>query len=120
MSTKTTVKEPLKPLSKDEIDTKLAAIAAAIAAANTQAQTDLSAALGAERWGRLLKQSREQGIDAAQLTSLCGKLVRTRSEWHPRNAAAALQAACIGLLCALGSSPTDADTAAFEAALKSA
>lgn len=108
----TTIQEPLNPLSTPAIDTKLTALRAD----NAQAVKDLSAAFDPERWARIIQQAETQGLRVADIESLCGKMRRTRQEWHPRNPAAALEAAKIGLLLALGSSPTDADIQAFESA----
>lgn len=99
-------------LSKDEVDAKLAAIAKA----NSEAREAISKQLGDERWPKLRKQSITQGVTDEQLTALCGKMMRTRTEWHPGNPAAALHGACCGLLIALGSCPSTADVEAYEAA----
>lgn len=70
----------------------------------------------AERWQRLQAQARTQGIDEAQFTSLCGKMVRTRKEWtHLPSEAARHMAAFHGLLLALGSTPTAAEETALQA-----
>lgn len=102
-------------LSKEEVDVKLAAIAKA----NSEAREAISKQLGDERWSKLRKQSITQSVTDDQLTALCGKMMRTRTEWHPGNPAAALHGACNGLLIALGSCPTDGDVKAYEAAVAS-
>lgn len=89
----------------------------ALQADNAQATKDLSAHLGAERWERVIKQCERQGMRVSDIESLCGKMRRTRREWHPDNELAALQAAAIGLLIAIGSAPTDDEVKTFEAAL---
>jgi hypothetical protein len=95
------------------IDAKLAALHAD----NALATQDLSAQIGAERWERVIKQCEAQGMNVPQIESLCGKMRRTRREWHPNNEAAALASASIGLLIAIGSAPNDDDVKAFEATL---
>lgn len=106
----------MKALTKSELDKKLAAIAKE----NEAALNDISAHFGAERWTRLVEQALAQGLDHAQLLSLCGKMRRTRKEWHADNAQAALIAAAHGLLISLGSVPSKADEAALEAVLNPA
>ena len=90
---------------------------AAIRAEDAQAVQDLSAHIGAERWERVIKQCEAQGMAAFQIEVLCGKMRRTRKVWHPDNDLAALQAAAIGLLIAIGSAPTEDDVKTFEANL---
>jgi homoserine kinase len=104
---------PVKALSKEEVEAKLAAIAAA----NAAARETLSKQLGDERWGKLRAQAVTQGVTDENLTVLCGKMLRTRTEWHPDNTAAALHGACNGLLIELGSELSPADVAAYEGAL---
>ncbi len=70
----------------------------------------------ADRWKRLQTQALNQGVDAAQFTSLCGKMVRTRKEWNHLPLPARDRAAFHGLLITLGSTPTAADETAFETA----
>lgn len=86
---------------------------------NTAARAELEAHFGAERWQKLRAQSVNSGIADEHLTSLCGKMRRTRREWHPDNDRAALIAAAHGLLVTLGSVPSEADVAALQDALKS-
>lgn len=84
---------------------------------NAQAAREIAAHFGAERWEKIVKQCETQGLRVEDIDSLCGKMRRTRREWHPGNEAAALQDACNGLLCAIGSVPGAADEAALRAAL---
>jgi hypothetical protein len=103
---------PVNLVASDETAAKIAALRAE----NAQACKDLAAHLGAERWERIIKQCERQGIRASDIESLCGKMRRTRHEWHPNNATLALQAAAMGLVIEIGSSPSEADVQAFEAA----
>ena len=95
----------------------------AVAAKLTKLRKDNAAAvqtLGAhfgERWPKIIQCAERKGLDADQIASLAGKMVRTRQERHPKHAQAALLGAALGFLCALGLSPTEAETAAFDAAL---
>lgn len=101
-------------LSKDEIDAKLKAIAEE----NTAAQALLEKHFGAERWKKIQKQARTRGESEAGFLSLCGKMLRTRREWHPGKELAIQHAAAIGLLIAIGSQPSAEDVKAFEEACK--
>lgn len=96
----------------DETAAKLAALRAD----NAQACQDLAAHLGAERWELVIKQCEARRMSASDIEALCGKMRRTRHEWHPKNATLALQAAAMGLLMEIGSGPSEADVQAFEAA----
>jgi hypothetical protein len=110
MSKKT---NPTSPIPPPEIAAKLEALRAA----NAQAAQDLAAYFGAERWAKLIIKAQRQGMDAASIESLCGKMISTRREHHPRNAQAALIGAANGFICAIGGSPTAEDVSAFESAL---
>lgn len=83
-------------------------------AENKAAADALQQHFGAERWQRIQAMAWAAGVDDAQLRSLCGKMSRTRKEWHPQNAQAALHAAAIGLLITLGGHPSPQDVEAFE------
>lgn len=91
---------------------------ARLRADNSQAAADLAAHFGSERWAALVRQCEAQGLNAEGIAALCGKMRRTRREWHAGNDAAALQAACNGFLCAVGSVPKEADVKALAAALQ--
>lgn len=90
----------------------------ALRAENSQAAQELASAFGSERWAKLVRQCEGQGMNADDVASLCGKMRRTGREWHPGNDAAALQGACNGFLCAVGSVPTEDDVKAYDRALK--
>lgn len=106
---------PVTPVNLVTDDT--AAKLSALHADNAQATKDLAAHIGAERWERVIKQCEVQCLHVADIESLCGKMRRTRKEWHPDNELAALQAAAIGLLISIGSAPTADDVQRFEATL---
>lgn len=103
---------PAAPVVEDALVQKLAELRRSNAAA---VQT-LGAHFG-ERWPKLIQLGERRGLNADQLASLAGKMVRTRKERHPNNEQAALLGAGLGFLCALGMNPTDEENAAFEAAL---
>lgn len=106
-----TKSKPLpQALTRPEIDARLAAIAAENAAAEELLKTLCN---DAERWQRLQAQAVNKGIDAAQFTSLCGKMVRTRKEWAHLPLQARAIAAFHGLLVTLGSTPNAADEKAL-------
>ena len=105
---------PVNPVTA--VTDATAAKIAALHADNVRACTDLAAHFGAERWARIIQQCERQGLRVADIESLCGKMRRTRREWHPGNEHIALHAAAIGLLIAIGSAPTDDDVKAFESA----
>jgi hypothetical protein len=117
---KTTATPPKKPLPQALDQDKIAEKLAEIAKANAEARATLEKHLGPERWPKLRRQSITQGVTDERLTVLCGKMVRTRQDWHPTNTAAALQGACNGLIIALGGTLTDADVTAYEEAVKAA
>jgi hypothetical protein len=107
--------EPLKSaLTPSEIEDRLAVIAEENAAAEKLLQTLCN---DDARWHKLRKQGLAQGIDQAQFTSLCGKMVRTRKEWSGIPLDARALAAFHGLLIALGSTPNAADDKAYAQAV---
>lgn len=118
MSKKNTSPPPAAPapvkgaLTAEQIDAKLKEVAAF----NADARQRLEAAFNKERWSKLHQQAVRQGVTDEALTALCGKMLRTRADWHPDKPAAALQGACNGLLIALGSTLTEADVKAYEEA----
>ena len=91
---------------------------AALKKANSEAAQSLAAHFGPERWKRIITQCSNHAMRASSIESLAGKMITTRKQWHPDNAALALAAAAIGFLCAIGSTASADDQAAYEAALK--
>ena len=71
------------------------------------------------RWDKITRQALNScALDAAGLKGLCTRLLAARAARHPDNDAAALYAACNGLLLAIGSSLNEHDCSRFEEALK--
>lgn len=92
--------------------------ATALKKANSEAAQTLASHFGPERWKRIIQQCSNHAMRASAIETLAGKMTATRKEWHPDNAALALAAAAIGFLCAIGSTASADDQAAYEAALK--
>lgn len=71
-----------------------------------------------ERWGKISRQALNScALDASGLQALCTQMLATRAARHPDNEAAALYAACNGLLIAIGSKLSEHDCMRFETAL---
>jgi|GEM_PF-6547054 len=94
----------------DEVASKLEALRKV----NAEAVQTLGNYFGPERWAKLVQRAERAGMKAEQIASLAGKLISTRTDWHPTNPAAALAGAACGFLCAIGCVPSPADERRYE------
>lgn len=92
----------------------------AIAEKNAASRVELEKHFGEQRWAAILKQAKERNLTDENITSLCGNMRRSRSEWEmvKGNDQAALILAANHFLVSIGSAPSKADEAALETALK--
>ncbi len=86
--------------ASDAAAAEAAAKVAALKKSNDEALTKLRTCFG-KRWEKIAARATRLDIDADQLASLAGKMLRTRNEWYPQDAEAALKAAAHGFLTAL-------------------
>lgn len=94
-----------------------AAVTATVIPPSNAALEEIKAQFTPARWEKITRQaSTSCALDAAGLQALCTQLQTTRKARHPDNAAAALYAACNGLLLAIGSSLNPHDLSRYETA----
>ncbi|MCF7785559.1 MAG: hypothetical protein K9N47_05520 [Prosthecobacter sp.] len=85
---------------------------------NTAALEKIRAQFTPDRWGKITRQAQNScALDANGLQALCTQMLATRAARHPGNEAAALYAACNGLLIAIGSKLNEHDCQRFEKAI---
>lgn len=85
---------------------------------NAAALEKIQAQFTPDRWGKITRQAKNScALDATGLQALCTQMLATRAARHPDNEAAALYAACNGLLIAIGSNPNEHDCQRFEKAM---
>ena len=91
-----------------------------IADKNAASRVELEKYFGEKRWAAILKQAKVRNLTEENVTSLCGNMRRSRTDWDmvKGNDQAALILSANHLLIAIGSAPSKADEAALETALK--
>lgn len=94
----------------------------AIAEKNAASRAELEKYFGEKRWAAILQQAKQRNLNEENITSLCGNMRRSRSDWEmvKGNDQAALILAANHFLIAIGSVPSKADEEALEKVLNPA